>query len=175
MLAKRLSEKLNCPYVLDYRDPWVVHPESTSSAIQATAELERKLIEGAAAVTAVSNYSLLNGRLKVEPKLHVVTNGFDPDEMAEVKPYEFGHFAIVYAGTFYPPKRVITPVMQALKCLKEKQSSGSVEWKFHYYGVHGDHVHKEALRFGITDKIVIHGRVRARKHSRPCEAQELPW
>jgi glycosyltransferase involved in cell wall biosynthesis len=157
-LVKRLADRLGCPYVLDYRDPWVVPRQSKFSALQATVELERKLVEGAAAVTAVSNYSMLNG-LELGPNLHVISNGFDPDEMAKVKPYEFGHFAIVYAGTFYPPQRVITPVMQALKRLKEEQSSGSVEWKLHYYGVHGGHVHKEALRFGITDKIVIHGRV----------------
>ena len=48
--------------------------------------------------------------------------------------------------------------MQALNCLKEKRQV-SIEWKFHYYGVHGDHVHKEAQRFGVTDKIVVHGRV----------------
>ena len=70
--------------------------------MQATEELERKLIEGAAAVTAVSNYSMLNGRVEL-PKLHIISNGFDPDEMAKVKPYEFGHFAIVYAGSSYPP------------------------------------------------------------------------
>ena len=132
VLAKRLSEKLNCPYVLDYRDPWVVHPDSTSSAMQATEELETKLIEGCAAVTVVSN-SLLNGRLKVEPKLHVVTNGFDPLEMAEVKPYEFGHFAIVYAGNFYPPKRVITPVMQALNVLKQREAGHRVEIPLLWY------------------------------------------
>jgi glycosyltransferase involved in cell wall biosynthesis len=158
VLAKRLSERLNCPYVLDYRDPWVVHPDSRISAMQATVELERKLIEDGAAVTVVS-HSLLNGRLKIGPKLHVVTNGFNPDNMAEVKPYEFGHFAIVYAGNFYPPKRVITPVMEALRHLSEKEAGVSIEWRFHYYGAHGDHVHKEAQRFGITDKIVIHGRV----------------
>lgn len=158
VLAKRLSERLNCPYVLDYRDPWVVHSDSRSSTMQATVELERKLIESCAAVTVVSN-SLLNGRLKLGPKLHVITNGFDPDEMVDVKPHEFGHFAIVYAGTFYPPKRVITPVMQALRRFREKEAGRSIEWKFHYYGVHGDHVHTEALRFEIADKVVIHGRV----------------
>lgn len=154
-LAKNLANRLGRPYVLDYRDPWVLNRESKFSAVQATEELERKLIEGAAAVTAVSNYSMLNG-LEL-PKSHVISNGFDPDEMAKIKPYEFGHFAIVYAGNFYPPQRVITPVMQALQLLNERGQG--IEWKFHYYGVHDEHVHKEALRFGITDKIVIHGSV----------------
>src|SRR5262249_44753859 len=32
-------------------------------------------------------------------------------------------------------------------------------WRFHYYGSHGDHVSSEAQRFGILDHVVIHGRV----------------
>ncbi len=158
VLAKRLSKALCCPYVLDYRDPWVVHPRSTPSAKKATVEVEKQLIDGSAAVTVVSN-SLLNGRLKASPKLHVIANGFDPDELASIEPYDFGHFAIVYAGNFYPPKRVITPLMQALKVLSEKETKRCIEWRFHYYGIHGNHVQTEAQRFGLTDKIVIHGRV----------------
>ena len=157
-LAGRLSQRLGCPYVLDYRDPWAVHPDSRHSALRATREVERKLIEGCSAITVVSE-SLLDGVCARRPKLHVVTNGFDPEEMGEIKAHEFGHFAIVYAGNFYPPKRVITPVMQALRCLKDKDAHNSIEWRFHYYGVHGDHVREEAQRLGIEEKILIHGRV----------------
>lgn len=74
----------------------------------------------------MSNYSMLNG-LEFGPNLHVISNGFNPVEVAAVKPYEFGHFAIMYAGNFYPPKRVITPVMQALRCFSEKETAGSIE------------------------------------------------
>jgi glycosyltransferase involved in cell wall biosynthesis len=157
-LAKRLSEKLKRPYVLDYRDPWVVRSDSAFAAMQSTQELEKHLIEHSSAVTVVSQ-SLLNGRLGVNEKLHVITNGFDPEEFDHIEPFKFGHFAIVYAGSFYPPKRVITPLMQALGRLGSNDRARTVEWKFHYYGIHGDHVYKEARRFGVTDKIVIHGRV----------------
>ena len=156
-LAKRLSIRLGRPYVLDYRDPWVVHPDSTLSALEATRRLERQLIEDCDAVTAVSG-SLLKGTCLPSPKLHVVTNGYDPEELAQVKPCDFGHFAIVYAGVFRPPVTVITPVMQALKLLKEKKAA-PIEWKFHYYGPHGDHVLDEAHRFEVVDNVVIHGRV----------------
>ena len=55
----------------------------------------------------------------VGSKLHVVPNGYDSGEMAAIKPYDFGHCAIVYTGIFYPPKRIISPFMAALKRLKE--------------------------------------------------------
>jgi glycosyltransferase involved in cell wall biosynthesis len=92
---------------------------------------EAELHESSRAVTTVSP-SLLSGRVTHERKVHVITNGFDPEEMASIEPYEFGHFAIVYAGTFYSPKRVITPFMAALKRLQDVDHLG--HWRFHYYG-----------------------------------------
>jgi glycosyltransferase involved in cell wall biosynthesis len=93
----------------------------------------------------------------------VVPNGYDPDEMAAIKPYDFGHCAIVYTGHFYPPKRIISPVMAALKCLKESRKENSNGWYFHYYGVEENHVREEANRFGLNDRIVLHGRVPRRE------------
>jgi len=95
------------------------------------------------------------------PKLHVITNGYDPEELRGVRPYDFGHLAIVYTGTFYPPKRVISPVMAALKRLKEIRNGSHTEWYFHYYG-DGDgeaHVREEGNRFGVMDRVVLHGMV----------------
>jgi glycosyltransferase involved in cell wall biosynthesis len=155
-LAKSLSERLGCPYVLDYRDPWVVRH---SKARQVKVPVQEKGIVEASSVVTVISPSLLNGRLELGSKLNVITNGFDPDELAGVRAHRFGHFAIVYTGTFYFPVRTVTPLMQALKCLKEEQGKGRAEWKFHYYGPHGDHVRQEAERWGVTEKVVLHGSV----------------
>ena len=156
-LAKSLSGQLGCPYVLDYRDAWEVTPDIEVRGTSVPGE-EHKIIEASSAVTAVSP-SLLNGRHSLGSKFHVITNGFDPDELGQVQPHRFGHFAIVYAGSFYFPMRVITPVMQALKRLKEKQTNRNPEWRFHYYGVQGDHVRQEARRFEVVENVVLHGKV----------------
>jgi glycosyltransferase involved in cell wall biosynthesis len=89
----------------------------------------------------------------------VLTNGYDPEELTRVKPQVFDHFAVVYAGSFYPPKRVISPVMAALKLFGETTHSNPGEWYFHYYGPHKDHVGEEAQRFGLLDRVVLHGGV----------------
>jgi glycosyltransferase involved in cell wall biosynthesis len=78
--------------------------------------------------------------------------------MTQVKAHTFGHFAIVYAGSFYPPKRVISPIMAALKLL-ETDNSDVQDWYFHYYGPHEDHVRSEATRFGVSNRVVFHGNV----------------
>lgn len=157
-LAKRLSDKFQCPYVLDYRDAWQPCAETLPSVRQTIRRRESDLVEGSSAVSSIST-SLLGDRPGLRGKMHVITNGFDPEEMAQIRPYEFGHFAIVYAGIFCPPKRVITPVMAGLRLLKERSGGLTVHWRFHYYGLEVDHVREEAARFGVLDKVAMHGRV----------------
>jgi len=74
-----------------------------------------------AAVTVVSrSWSLgLDRRFALGRKLQVVTNGCDPEELEETKPHDFGNFAFVCTGNFYPPKRVMSPVMAALRGFKD--------------------------------------------------------
>lgn len=160
-LAKSLSDRLGRPYVLDYRDPWTANPHNHRSLRPATIREEASLLQGCAAVTVVSpTWGLdLTSRYGVGEKLHVMTNGYNPEEMVVVKPYDFGHCAIVYTGVFYPPRRVLSPFLAALKCLKESLNETSSEWYFHYYGVQEDYVREEAVRFGVNDRVVLHGRV----------------
>jgi glycosyltransferase involved in cell wall biosynthesis len=156
-LAKRLSEKWGRPYVLDYRDPWE-NPGNGRYAERVIRTTEEALIDASSAVVAISK-SLLSGRGALSSKLHVITNGFDPEEMEQVKPYDFGHFAIVYTGVFYPPQRTITPILQALKAVRASRINQRTPWKFHYYGPQNEHVRVEAQRFGVLDRVELHGLV----------------
>lgn len=160
-LAKRLSERLSRPYVLDYRDPWTGNPHADRHQPLAAIRREASLLEDCAAITIVSPSwgSALDQRFSVGPKLHVVTNGYDSHEMTAVKPHAFGHCAFVYTGAFYPPKRTISPFFAALKLLRESPRGNAREWYFHYYGVEERHVREQAGRFGLTDRIVFHGQV----------------
>jgi len=161
-LAKYFSEMLGKPYVLDYRDPWSGNPHHRSPFIQSHMQLEATLLKDCAAALIVSPSwaGALRQQFPVKSKLHVITNGFDPDEFIEVKPMQFDHFAIVYCGNFYPPKRVITPVMAALQQLKDLLDTQELpQWTFHYFGRHGSHVDEEARKFNVSDRVILHGRV----------------
>ncbi|MGH9962372.1 MAG: glycosyltransferase, partial [Pyrinomonadaceae bacterium] len=160
-LAKELSGKLGRPYVLDYRDPWTENLHTPQRNRQITIEEEARLVKNAAAVTIVSRSwaEALDRRFKLGPKLQVITNGYEPETLTSVAPHDFGHFAIVYTGTFYPPKRVIEPVMAALQKLEATIDGKRNPWYFHYYGDGDQHVKEEAKRFGVTLRVVLHGRV----------------
>lgn len=160
-LAKNLSSRLGRPYVLDYRDPWTGNPHADRPPRLATIREEASLLQGCAAVTVVSpSWGVdLDRRYGVGAKLHVVTNGYDSSEMAAIKPCDFGHCAFVYTGTFYAPRRILSPFLAALKYLKESLSETSKEWYFHYYGAQEDYVREQAVRFGLNERIVLHGKV----------------
>lgn len=153
-LAKDLAEKFHCPYVLDYRDLWSRH---LHNPVPHAARREASVLAGSAAVTVVSPSwgRVLERDFGAGDKLHVVSNGYDPEDLACVESRDFGHFSIVYTGSFWPPKRTISPIMAALQRLTESNRRPGRNWMFHYYGRHADHVHNEAQRFGITHRVIV--------------------
>lgn len=164
-LAKQLADRLERPYVLDYRDLWTGNAHETHFTRPAAIREEASLLQGCSGVTIVSpSWGLaLDRRYSIGAKLHVVSNGYDPNEMATVQPYDFGHCAFVYAGVFYPPKRSIAPFLAALKHLNESLGESRNTWCFHYYGMDERHVHEQAELFGLSSRIVLHGRVSRRE------------
>jgi glycosyltransferase involved in cell wall biosynthesis len=115
------------------------------------------IADSAAVITVSPSWArVLDEQFGVGAKTHVVSNGYDPEDLTNVLAHPFGHFAIVYTGSLWPPTRVISPVMAALQRLNEK-GRPSEPWMFHYYGSNGEHVLEEAGRFGVKDRVVVHG------------------
>jgi len=159
--ASLLGQRIGVPFVLDYRDLWNTNPHLLKPLPRRIAKEEETLINSCAAVTAVSPSlaDSLRRRFQEIKNLFVVTNGFDPDDLSNIQPYNFGHFAIVYAGNFYTPKRVITPLMKAMQQIDSTDNGGSPEWRFHYYGKDQKHVALEAEKHGVIERTVFHGHV----------------
>jgi glycosyltransferase involved in cell wall biosynthesis len=158
-LARRLGARLGCPYVLDYRDLWTRNPHAFRVAPRRLVDRERIAVESSAATIGVSPSLIQSVRQEFRPaRACVISNGFDPDELATVPKHAFGHFAIVYAGTFYPPKRGVEPLMSALQKL-DAVTSRADGWAFHYYGSRGDYVQRAADEFRVSHRVRIEGRV----------------
>jgi glycosyltransferase involved in cell wall biosynthesis len=49
--------------------------------------------------------------------------------------------------------------MAVLQHLKETMNGAGHEWYFHYYGIFEDHIREEATRYGVMDRVILHGRV----------------
>src|SRR5687768_13729573 len=81
-LARRLSARLGRPYVLDYRDPWSGNPHSGHATRSSSVQEEAMVLAHSSAVTIVSPSwaKELARRFSIESKIHVITNGYDPEE-----------------------------------------------------------------------------------------------
>jgi glycosyltransferase involved in cell wall biosynthesis len=160
-LARILSDRLKCPFVIDYRDLWSGDPHTPQLHSEAGLRNEKEILSQCSAVTIVSPSlaDFVRQKFNLENRPFVVTNGYDPEEMEKVEPLSYDHFAIVYAGVFYPPDSSAKPIMACLKKLKSLRNDGKPSWRFHYYGHQNDHVQNEAERFGVEEYVSLHGLV----------------
>jgi glycosyltransferase involved in cell wall biosynthesis len=163
-LAAQIAERLRRPYVLDYRDLWTHNPHAKRLPRASANSAEGLLIARAAEVTVVSPLLAVSlcENFNVTGKVHVITNGYDAADLADVKPRDFGHFAITYTGQFYPPKRIIDPLLAVLARLKARGGLRR-EWRFHYFGPHGDHVRAAMKSPDLESHVLIHGNVPRRQ------------
>lgn len=161
-LARRLGRRFGRPYVLSYHDAWSGNPHVAHRSLDRRVRArEARTLAGCAAVVTVSELlgQTIGRQFGVSEKVTAIRSGYDPDELSSIRPTRFADTAIVYAGTFYPPKRSIAPVIDALGVLSRRAPDLDGRWSFHYYGPNTQHVRREATRFGLTDRVVIHGRV----------------
>lgn len=158
-IAKTLSRELDAPYVMDYRDTWSIYPHR-AKASQRTMDLERLLLAEASAVVTISKSfaKAMEDEFHLKDKMNVIENGFsDEGKLIEREASAPNKLKIVYAGTFYLPKRRIDPFIEALKLIKEKNPNMAGGIEFHYFGPSSNMVQEQAERNGVTELIVDHG------------------
>lgn len=153
-LARELSSRWQCRFVLDYRDPWNDNPQRLIPPIGARSR-ERTIFAEAAKVVAVlpSMAATLPATNDFDREVVVITNGFDEEELEEIEPFRFEKPAIVYAGSFYPPYRSPGPLFDVIA------GASAEEYEFHYFGHQTELVRLTARSAGIEERVVIHGQV----------------
>ena len=155
VLAAKISKRLNCPYVLDYRDLWIGDPHRQRKWWWINKE--RKLFKNASAIVTVSpSIQIFQKEIfGMHHNAKVISNGFNSIEFQDIFPKSFNEFAFVYAGAMGSRIRTIDPFFMVLQQLIIKRPL--VDWRFHYYGPSTAYMHEAALRCKISDKVIIHG------------------
>lgn len=160
-LAGRLARRLRCPFVMDYRDLWIDSPHSPALVRPLHRKWEQDLIARAGGTVFVSSgMAERQGAVYRFPREPLVlTNGFSVEDYADVPVQPVDHPAVVYAGNFIPPFRIVDPVMAAIRRLEDDGALAAIPWRFHYYGYGGDHFAAAAARCGVTARTVVDGPV----------------
>lgn len=117
LVAKRLSQRLACPWVADFRDPWLTNPFNhypTALHKKAHAVLEGKVIRSANQVVTISE-PICQDFIERYPdqsrsKFKIVYNGYDSADFLglEVRRASQDKVHIVHSGSFYGGRDPLT-------------------------------------------------------------------
>ena len=127
LIALELHERLNIPWLADFRDPWTDIDYYKEMKISAFADkkhkrLELKTISDCSAMVVVGcdmkeKYKMMGGK-----NIHVITNGFDTDDMEANDMVRDTKFSISHIGTL-PPSLNLKGLWQVLAELSESLPS----------------------------------------------------
>lgn len=127
MIGMEISRKYNIPLVLDFRDGMVFEALGSEPFTVRLRErtLERKLLNSSVWVVSVTpSISDYFAAMYPECKRITISNGYDPEEWAEVKKLSLGErINIVYTGRFSISRKgtSIKSLIQALDSLNETE------------------------------------------------------
>jgi len=102
-----LKERLNIPWLADFRDPWTDIDYYKDMKISAFADrkhkrLELKTIKDCSAMVVVSRDMKVNYEMMGANNVHLITNGFDTDDMDVHDVLRDTKFSISHIGTLPP-------------------------------------------------------------------------
>ncbi len=124
---------------LDYRDPWTINAHGEGAVSPTLLARERAILEGAEKAVFVSE-----PWAKAVQEVHgfafpyaVISNGYDPARFVGVEAEVPARPTFVYAGVLYPPKRVLDPVIEAMKILNVELGCDAA---LHVYGPGKDEI-----------------------------------
>ena len=107
MVGRVLRSRFRVPWLCDFRDGWSTNPYfanwPTRYHQRLDAHMERSVATRCDAITTVSepiatHLATIAGDAG---KVHVIPNGYDPEDFANVEPQRFDRFTIAYTGTLF--------------------------------------------------------------------------
>lgn len=165
-------------WVMDWRDLWTGNHMYPGLPIIRWWEqrMERQFHSQADMVTTVSEPLAAQLITNVGNKVHVIYNGFDPEDYTALSGCpafpDDGLFRIVYTGSIYSGKQDPTPLFTAIKNLHDSKKVTPNQLKVVFVGVNSD-VTDLAKRSHVDEYVAFQGlvpRERALRMQRDCDA-----
>ncbi|HHV34615.1 MAG TPA: glycosyltransferase family 4 protein [Syntrophomonadaceae bacterium] len=162
LVAKKLHEKYNIPWVADFRDLWsdnhYIYHNKLIKLLQL--RLEKKTISKASTITTVS--VPLKKELESihkSGKVYSITNGFDVDNvlLAEMAPKVEEKFSILYTGNLYKGKRDPEMLFQSVSSLINDGILPKRSIKIDFYGNDNKWLTAMVGRYDLNEIVTLHG------------------
>jgi len=176
LIAKRLKEEYQIPWVADFPDPWSENHAYPYGKIRKffDRKLEIKTIASADVITAASpGYARKEENLHQRPAI-VITHGFDPESLPGGPVPLTKKFTITYTGTIYPQKQDPTKLFLAIKELIDEKEMDSREIEIRFYGNKYSWLDLEIQKYALKNIAIQYGSVSKKEViKRQAESQIL--
>jgi hypothetical protein len=156
LIALSIKNRLNIPWLADFRDPWTDIDYYREMKISAFADkkhksLELKTIRGCNAMVVVSRDMKVNYEKMGGNNVHLVTNGFDPADMDIRDVVRDTKFSVAHIGTL-PPSLNLKGLWQVLSELSESIPSFGNDLEIKLVGKVDQSVIDDISAFNLTDR-----------------------
>ena len=146
-----------CKWILDFRDRIVQLSHLSWLWNTMYKPVERKYIEKADAVTAISE-DLFYGTNYPSSKIHTIYNGYEPLLQLEEQIESSNKLSFCYTGMVYGHRALaLEPLFRVLTSLVNSKQVDVKNLSFEYAGPSGEEVDKLAIKYGLREIITQHG------------------
>lgn len=168
LIGLEIKQRYGLPLVADFRDSWLENPWHfywTPLHRLMHERLERKVMLGADALVSTnprtrSAWMRRYGSAVPAQKMHVIEQGYDPEDFAEAAPPasnpDVVHF--VYTGIFYEERHPV-PLYHVLHEIKHRLPDLYRRLKFTFVGYVQDEYRAIAQKLGLDDRFEYAGYV----------------
>src|SRR5919201_1237583 len=130
--AAIVARRTGLPFLADLQDSWTIHPDTrypTRFHRAVDEALEHLVWEQAAAVTVVTKTIASRYAARYPgwaPKIRLLYNGYDPEDLPATRAPPKGPFTIAYTGYFYPhsPQTTLLDAYRSLLAPSPNSSGG---------------------------------------------------
>ena len=137
LIAREARSILKCPWIADFRDLWAMNLDNPNGALLRMFDrsLEKRWLGAADALVTVSRpwADRLQESYSHKP-VHVITNGFDPDDFAGCSVPRTREFSISYTGQLYAGRRDPTSLFEVVHELIEEKIIVREQMRIRFYG-----------------------------------------
>ena len=161
LIARHISKAMDIPWIADFRDPWTrmfyfKHLSLSGYALKKHKKLEKKVLDDASAVVAVSPLVQSEFQEMTSTPVELITNGYDESDFADAVVESDGYFNITHTGLFASDGNpdVLWKVL-AEKCAEDKEFSDMM--RIRLVGKTDKEVSASIERSGLGKHIRDHG------------------
>ncbi len=138
LIALALKRALGVKWIADFRDPWTYIDFYTQLKLTSWADakhkrLEREVLREADKVVTVSWHWAEDLRKLGAPKVEVITNGYDPDDLPSPPEPVDDAYSLVHIGSLSPTRNA-PELWKALKALCEEDPAFAAKFKLRFVG-----------------------------------------